>query len=50
VKYELINEKSVWKSVLDGNTLVIASTKEACIKQTDHYVEMSRRIHGKGNT
>lgn len=50
MSYEVIQEEGIWKSVSNGKTLVIASTKEACVKQTDHYVEMSRRIHGRDNT
>ena len=42
--YELIHEDKVWRSVFGGKTLVMASTKEACVKQTEHYLTMFNKI------
>ena len=42
--YELIHEETCWKSVFNGKTLVMASTKDACIRQTEHYLSMFNKV------
>ena len=44
MNYELIHEDKVWRSVFNGKTLVMASTKDACVKQTEHYLTMFNKI------
>ena len=44
MNYELIHEDKVWRSVFNGKTLVMASTKDACVKQTEHYLTQFNKI------
>ena len=43
--YELIHEENTWKSVVDGKTIVMASTKEACVTRTEHYLSISVKLN-----
>ena len=45
MNYELIHEDNTWKSVVGDKTIVMASTKEACVTRTEHYLSMSAKLN-----
>ena len=45
MNYELVHEENTWKSVVNGKTIVMAPTKEACVTRTEHYLTMSAKLN-----
>ena len=45
MNYELVHEGNTWSSVVDGKVIVMASTKEACVTRTEHYISMSAKLN-----
>ena len=43
-RYAVVNEDGAWKSIFDGKLLVTASNKDACVKETEHYLAMMNKI------